>query len=295
MSRKGAEGFERYYGEVYGARWTELRSALLSPVQQVSRINPFTSSESIRRRAPDKARLRLFGRDVVADRIEPAADPDGRLDVYVMDPASIAPAVALEVQAEDDVLDLCAAPGGKSLILAENLALQSPSGRLTSNELSDRRRARLRGVLESYLPREALERIRVTGHDGTKWCLHETDAYDKILLDAPCSGERHLLADPGEMKLWSPARSKNLAIRQYALLASAHRVVRAGGRIVYSTCSISPLENDAVIAKLLKKRPGECQVISGACELGEPTEHGWMIFPDRTGYGPMYFSVLERV
>jgi len=149
-------------------------------------------------------------------------------------------------------------------------------------------------VLEDYLPRDVLARVRVTGHDGAKWCLHETEAFDRVLLDAPCSGERHLLENPEELKVWSPARSKNLSVRQYALLASAHAVVRVGGRIVYSTCSISPLENDAVIARLLKKRPGEVAVRKPSYELGEPTEHGWMILPDRSGFGPIYHAVLER-
>jgi 16S rRNA C967 or C1407 C5-methylase (RsmB/RsmF family) len=209
-----------------------------------------------------------------------------------MDPASIFPAAALEVRDGDEVADFCAAPGGKSLILTESLRT---GGRLVANELSDGRRARLRAVLHDYLPEDVLSRVRVTGHDATRWCLYETEAYDRILLDAPCSGERHLLANGEEIAQWSPARSKNLAVRQYALLASALAVVRVGGRIVYSTCSLSNLENDAVIARLMKKRAGEARVVRMEFALGEPTENGWVILPDRTGYGPIYFSILERV
>jgi 5-methylcytosine rRNA methyltransferase NSUN4 len=220
-------------------------------------------------------------------------DASGLMTTYVMDPASIYPAVALGVQPGEEILDMCAAPGGKSLILAEML---EGEGRLVSNELSDRRRARLRAVIEDYVPRDWIAaHSTVTGHDGTRWCLHETEAFDRILLDAPCSGERHLLADPTEMNQWSPARSKNLAVRQYALLASALQVVRHGGRIVYSTCSISPIENDAVIARLLKRREGEAVVRPLSFEIGESTEHGWQILPDRGGFGPIYLAALERV
>jgi 16S rRNA C967 or C1407 C5-methylase (RsmB/RsmF family) len=127
--------------------------------------------------------------------------------------------------------------------------------------------------------------------------LYETEAFDRVLVDAPCSGERHLLANKSELEVWSPARSKNLAVRQYALLASALAVVKRGGRVVYSTCSISPLENDGVVAKLLKKRPGEVRILKpeGLSDKTEPTEHGAIVLPDRDGRGPIYFSVIERV
>ena len=291
-SRKGPEGFESFYASIYGERWEILRVSLSAPVLQVSRINRFSDPAKLMARGETIPRGVLAGAEVLKTKIEPQFDSNSLLDVYIMDAASIFAAAALEVQDGDEVLDLCAAPGGKSLILAERMG---ETGRLTCNELSDRRRGRLRGVLGDYLPEAILARTNVTGHDGTRWCLHETEAYDRILLDAPCSGERHLINSPEEMKLWSPARSKNLAIRQYSLLASSLAVVRLGGRIVYSTCSISPLENDAVISRLLKKREGEARVVKSEFEIGESTEHGWTILPDQTGYGPIYFSILEKL
>lgn len=282
---------------------------LLKP-KQVARPNAFASRSAVESRFDGVSPAEFAGRDafILADRFETRRDPEMNLaDFYVLDPASIFPAVALDVQEGDEVADLCAAPGGKSLILAESLwssqlgnssadTLIAPKpGRLVANELSDPRRGRLRAVIEDYLPMSVRENIRVTGHDATRWCLYETDAYDRILLDAPCSGERHLLANQEEMNHWSPARSKNLAVRQYALLASALAVVRSGGRIVYSTCSLSNLENDLVIARLLKKREGEARVLKQTFEIGEPTEHGWMILPDSTGFGPIYFASLERL
>jgi 5-methylcytosine rRNA methyltransferase NSUN4 len=276
MAKKGSAGFDEYYAEVYGSRWPRLKSALLQPVTQVARTNRFAKDN---------------------DQSPVVTDSAGLLSHYVMDPASIFAAAALEVQAGDQVLDLCAAPGGKSLILAEALAEQ---GELVCNEMSDRRRARLRAVLEDYLPKDLLSRVRVTGHDGAKWCLYEQEAFDRILVDAPCSGERHLLENREELELWSPARSKNLAVRQYALLASAHAVLRKGGRMVYSTCSISPVENDAVIARLLKKRAGEVEVVRPQpyTEIGEATEYGRIILPDSadelSGIGPIFFCVLQK-
>jgi len=295
VSRKGLEGFETAMGAVHGARWPALREALLSPVKQVARVNSFAKPD-VASLAGDHRVIEFLGRpaiELAAGERWSLEASQGLMTTYVMDPASIFPAVALEVSEGDEVLDMCAAPGGKSLILAESVGGE---GRLVSNELSDKRRGRLRAVLEDYIPRVWLDQhSRVTGHDGTRWCLHETESFDRILLDAPCSGERHLLADPTEMAQWSPARSKNLAVRQYSLLVSALQVVRHGGRIVYSTCSISPVENDAVIARLLKKREGEAVVKPLAFEIGEATEHGWQILPDTTGYGPIYLAALERL
>jgi 16S rRNA C967 or C1407 C5-methylase (RsmB/RsmF family) len=301
LSRKGPEGFQSFYSALYGARWPLLRESLLSKPQQVARPNAFASVAAIEKRVSENllSKNSFAGHDafLLQDRFETRATEGGVADFYVLDPASIFPAVALDVQPGDEVADLCAAPGGKSLILAESLWKNSKSptsGRLVANELSDPRRARLRAVIGDYVPSEVREKIRVTGHDATRWCLYETEAYDRILLDAPCSGERHLLANSEEMNQWSPARSKNLAVRQYALLASALAVVRVGGRIVYSTCSLSNLENDNVIARLLKKRAGEARVVKRDFEIGEPTEHGWMILPDTTGFGPIYFAIIER-
>lgn len=300
MAKRGPEAFHEYYQGIYGSRWQDLKESLLSPVRQVARINKFADQNQVETRAQGFPRTEFAGCEVLLlaekfkdeSRFQPATDYHNLFDFYFMDPASIFAAAALEPRDGDEILDMCAAPGGKSLILAERMGA---NGRLISNEISDKRRGRLRAVIEDYLPEEIRSRVKITGHDAGRWCLHETEAFDRILVDAPCSGERHLLNDVAEMKQWSPARSKNLAIRQYSLLASALAVVRPGGRIVYSTCSISPLENDAIISRLLKKRAGEARVLSPRLEIGEPTEHGWMILPDRTGFGPIYFCALERI
>jgi 16S rRNA C967 or C1407 C5-methylase (RsmB/RsmF family) len=142
--------------------------------------------------------------------------------------------------------------------------------------------------------------MRVTGFDATQWCLHQKEAFDCILLDVPCSSERHVLIDSKELARWTPARSKNLAARQWAILASALEVVKVGGIIVYSTCSISPQENDEVLKKLDKKRGGRFEWIrfqNSELPVGvERTDHGYQLFPDRVaGIGPIFWSVLKRI
>jgi 16S rRNA C967 or C1407 C5-methylase (RsmB/RsmF family) len=209
-----------------------------------------------------------------------------------MDPASVIVARALEVKNGDRVLDMCAAPGGKTLILAEALKNQ---GEIFANDLSPERRDRLKKVIQQYKPPNNRDRVWVTGKDVLQFGLREPSSFDKVLLDAPCSGERHVLENKKAQEEWSPRRGENLATRQYALLCAALLAVKPGGRIVYSTCSINPAENDGVIDKLLRKKKDAAKVIPVEThELGEKTSHGCIFLPDQCGFGPLYYTVLER-
>jgi len=212
---------------------------------------------------------------------------------YHLDQASFLAAQALAPKEGEGVLDLCAAPGGKSLALA---GMMNFRGSLTSNDRSATRRGRLKRVLKESLPEIHKLEITVTGHDAAKWLLHETSCYDKVLLDAPCSSEEHLLQNPKYLKDWKPGRTKKLAQTQYAMLLSALEVVKPEGLILYSTCSISPLENDGVVSRAMKKRPGRMALQDVTLPWGEKTDFGWEIFPDKSeGRGPIYLSLIKRL
>jgi 16S rRNA C967 or C1407 C5-methylase (RsmB/RsmF family) len=214
------------------------------------------------------------------------------LNVYIMDPASVIVARALEVQEGDRVLDMCAAPGGKTLILIEGLKV---SGEIFANDLSSERRDRLKKVIQQYVPRNIRDRVWITGKDGVQFGLKEPGSFDRILLDAPCSGERHILENKKALEEWGPRRGEHLANRQYSLLCAALLAVKPGGRIVYSTCSINPDENDGVIHKLLKKKKDQVHLVPQETHsLGEKTEYGISFLPDRCGFGPLYYSVIEK-
>lgn len=93
---------------------------------------------------------------------------------------------------------------------------------------------------------------------------------------------------------WSVQRSKTLAKRQYGLLCAAILAAKAGGRVVYSTCSLSPFENDEVIARLLERKADQVEVQITPSAMGEATRFGHQIRPDRhQGWGPMYWCVLK--
>ncbi len=257
----GEQRFEQYYGELYGSRWPNLRDALLQET------NPISLSDELK-------------------------------SPYYMDKASILAASMLPISENNEVLDMCAAPGGKTLTIALRL---KGTGSLVSNDRSAARRNRLLKVLDDCLPPEYRSVVKVTGHDSTTWSLHEREAYDRILLDAPCSSERHVLTDRAALSIWSPNRPKQLAIQQFAMLAAALDAVRPGGYILYSTCSICRLENELVMEKLCKKRSGLFEEVDmlelrpDLGELSEPLDHGRIVLPDsHDGAGPLYFCLLRK-
>lgn len=252
---KGPEGFDRFYRDMYGPRWDDLHKAL-------------------------------------AEEPKAIAFTDGLTKPYFLDYGSFLAASSLETAPGETVLDLCAAPGGKSLVLAAGL---SGRGRLVCNDRSAGRRKRLLSVLDEHLPPEERRIVTVTGHDAARWCLYEQNAYDKVLADVPCSSERHIVRSPKHLNQWSPARTKHLAVQAYAILASAVRTLKPGGLLVYSTCTVSEHENDGVIRKLIKKFPDGVDIDIPATGPGSVTSFGRIILPDTDGgNGPMYICRLRK-
>lgn len=296
------KNFNDHFSKIYENRWPSLLEALQKKEMHFARWNYFVKEK------PSKEKMTAYGLGKETEvnecfqvmmQSEILRNHDGLLSYYIMDPGSILAAQALRVQPGDKVLDLCAAPGGKTLILAEALA---GNGELIANEFSVSRRERLKKVIQQYVPRNIREHIWVTGYEGARWASQQKDCFDKILVDAPCSGERHLLENSKELAEWNPSRSRHLAQRQYALLAGALLALKKNGRLVYSTCSISPTENDGVIAKLIKKKGELFRLIklenndlSPISTVGEPTEFGRIFLPDKKGWGPIYFCVLEKI
>src|SRR5688572_30656865 len=292
---KGELGFARHYAALFGERWVPLRQALVEASPKVLRVNAFATESARQRDTRDLFPLPevpgCFRLETAADRITLGDDSGGLSSAYVMDAASVLAARALEVAPGEDVVDLCAAPGGKALVLLEALG---ESGSLTLNDRSRRRSVRLRAVLRQYVPASVVERVKLTNHDARRWGLYHPEAHDAILLDAPCSSERHVLCDAAELARWSPSRIQRLAADQYAMLASAATALKPGGRLVYSTCALAPEENDGVIARLLKKARHGLVTSRVHAPMGEATQHGWQIHPDRHGAGPIYFCKLTK-
>jgi len=185
-------------------------------------------------------------------------------------------------------------------------------GRLVCNESSKNRFYRLRRVLEGFLSPELLAQsghqpVFVTNSDAATGsgppplAIQRLGPFDKVLVDAPCTSDRHL-AHQGTIALskWAAGAVKANAERQLELLRCAGQLVKRGGVILYVTCALSSVENDGVVAKFLKKSGDTFEAESvdntkfpvTGCEQ---TEHGTLFMPDRSSYGPIYFARLRRL
>lgn len=288
------EKFQQHFKSVYADRWPALYQALLEKETQVARRSLWTTDNlQTGTQLFNQEDSRLFDCECLdADFAAQRCGEESLLTHYVMDPASVLAARSLPLKTSDRVLDMCAAPGGKTLILLQQL---SEGGELIANDLSADRRERLKKVIQQYVPRDVRNQVWVKGQDAVQYGLKEADAFDAVLLDAPCSGERHVLENQKAIAEWSVKRSQNLAIRQYSMLCAALLAVKSNGYILYSTCSISPLENDEVIQKLIKKKSDSFEVIeTQPSQFLEATRFGQIALPDKCGFGPLYFCLLRK-
>ena len=262
----GEAGFNDYYSKLFGERWPSVKESF--------------SLES------DYAEWKAGGEKS-----------------YFLDSASVRAAVSLPLENANDILDLCAAPGGKTLVLASNM---SENAKLLSNERSPERKNRLLNTVRDCLPQKLQERVQVICKDGAVMCRANELSFDAILLDAPCSSERHVFNDEKYLSEWSQSRIKTLSMAQWALISSAWRMLKNDGFLLYSTCALSPDENDKNIEKLLKKFD-DVKILEPKISLNyknfcnsvlpdyEKTQFGAQILPDKSnGAGPLYFCLLQK-
>ncbi len=168
--------------------------------------------------------------------------------VYFQEPSAMSAATLLAPEKGDRVLDLCAAPGGKSTQLAAAL---DGTGLIWSNEIVKSRANILLGNFE----RSGIKNGVVSNADPESLCTQLEGYFDKVLVDAPCSGEGMIRRDPKALDEWSIEHTLSCATRQLKILDSAKKALRPGGILVYSTCTFSREENEGVIEAFLKENP----------------------------------------
>ncbi|KAM9324611.1 5-cytosine rRNA methyltransferase NSUN4 [Gastrophryne carolinensis] len=336
--------FDTTYSMQFGALWPSIRVALLSEQKYGALLNNFSSSEAVIGRLaslnaadflseasramaepPEKMTDEggASGQEIVTllntstlscftfphgdiSRFpSPRADTLGLLEYYLMDAASLLPVLALDVQPDHSVLDLCAAPGGKTLaMLMHNCRF------LAANDLSVSRTNRLRRVLQSYLPHplRSEDRVCITSHNGAEWPEH--GMYDRVLVDAPCTADRHSLLEE-ENNIFTRTRMKErhlLPALQTQLLLAGLNAVTPGGVVVYATCSLSQLQNEFVVERALELAASEYriratveelrpfrQIFSNTFHFYNHCRIGELVIPHLTAnFGPMYFCRLRR-
>lgn len=188
---------------------------------------------------------------------------------YIQEPSAMAPVELLSVVPGDRVLDLCAAPGGKSTQIAAKLA---GSGLLITNDLHPDRTKALAKNVEMYGVRNAI----VLNEKPERIAEAFPEFFTKILIDAPCSGEGMFRKDEDMLKYWEESSPLKYADMQQEILASAAKMLSPGGRLVYSTCTFSPEENEGMIAAFLKDHSEFSVVPIGDSEWFSAGEAQWL-------------------
>lgn len=168
---------------------------------------------------------------------------------FIQNAASWLPVLALDPKAGEFILDVCAAPGGKTSHIA---ARTNNQARIWANDNSRPRLAKM----QANLARLGANIERFTLFDAAQLARKlEGEQFDKILLDAPCSGEGLMHYDRDkDFATWSPAQIKRLQQLQKRIITQAWQLLKPGGTLVYSTCTMAPEENEAVVDYLLRTR-----------------------------------------
>lgn len=207
---------------------------------------------------------------------------------YAQEPSAASAVTVLDPQPGEKILDLCAAPGGKSTQIA---ALLEGRGLLWSNEYV-RSRA---NILLSNLERIGARNAVVSCCHPEKLCTALAGFFDRVLVDAPCSGEGLFRREEQAVLDWSEKHVEACAVRQLAILESAASAVRTDGLLVYSTCTFSQEENEGVISSFLERHPdfepAECKVSFGRPGALQCTHR---IFPMDGGEGHFVAAMRRR-
>lgn len=167
---------------------------------------------------------------------------------YIQEPSAMIPASILPVEKGDKVLDLCAAPGGKATELASKL---NGTGLLVANDISVSRAMALAKNLQMAGTRNAV----VTAETPENLSRQLGEFFDKILIDAPCSGEGMFRRDPHMVKDWLEHGPEYYAGVQRQILDHAWEMLKPGGKLVYSTCTFSTIEDEGMIQWFLDNHP----------------------------------------
>lgn len=173
---------------------------------------------------------------------------------YIQEASSMLPPEVLDVHPGDIVLDVASAPGSKTTQMS---AIMGNKGTIVANEPET---SRIK-AMASNLERLGVANVVYTQKDGRAFSQYFPNFFDKILLDAPCGGEGTIRKDPHALEFWNQKRVDSFGTLQWTLIEQAFRALKPGGEMVYSTCTLSPEEDEDVLLALLKKFPENAEIV----------------------------------
>lgn len=246
------QAFENRMRDMLGDEFEAYLESYENPRQFGLRVNPLkTTEEELKKRTSfhlDSIPWTSHGYFYEEEDM-PARHPYYTAGLYyIQEPSAMTPATRLQVEPGDRVLDLCAAPGGKATALGAALEGQ---GVLVANDISNARAKALLRNLEMF----GISNAFVTNEIPGKLAENFEGFFDKIMVDAPCSGEGMFRKDPEVMKTWNEERPEYFAKLQKDILKNAVKMLRPGGKLLYSTCTFAPVENEGSISWVLENCP----------------------------------------
>ncbi|GMH39645.1 hypothetical protein BSKO_07543 [Bryopsis sp. KO-2023] len=185
---------------------------------------------------------------------------------------SMIPPLFLDVKPEHDVLDMCASPGSKTFQILEMLHMDPqvpPTGLVVANDL-DYQRCNL---LTHQIKRMCSPNIMVTSHDATQFPTRKRFedenvlSFDRVLCDVPCTGDGTLRKSPEIWSQWTVGNGNAMHIQQLRITLKGCQALKVGGRLVYSTCSLNPIEDEAVVAEVIRRTQGAMQLVDVSDKL----------------------------
>lgn len=244
------QDFKDRMKEMLGDAYEAFEKSYEKEKYQSLRINPLkTEKERFLKEAPFHLQEILWCEEgfYYSSQDAPGKHPYHEAGVYyIQEPSAMAPAVYLEAQPGERILDLCGAPGGKSTQIATKMKGQ---GMFVCNEIHPARAKILSENIERLGIKNAVVLNETPGHLAEVFSKY----FDKILVDAPCSGEGMFRKNEDACKEWSLDNVKLCASRQDEILDYAAAMLKPGGRIVYSTCTFAPAENEGSIYRFLER------------------------------------------
>jgi 16S rRNA (cytosine967-C5)-methyltransferase len=207
--------------------------------------------------------------------------------IYLQDEASQLVSHILNAQAGERVLDACAAPGSKTTHVA---SLTRDSAFIVAGDMHEHR---LRTVLEAC-ERQRLASVKVVAHNAEVALPFTAQSFDRVLVDAPCTGTGTLRRNPEIRWRISQPDIADLAERQRRILFNASRMVRPCGRLVYSTCSVEPEENEEVVRAFLLETPSFRQIRAEGHTTHLSSEAAIRTWPHREGTDGFFIAAFER-
>lgn len=209
---------------------------------------------------------------------------------YLQEPSAMTPASRLPIEEGDYVLDMCAAPGGKATELGSRLG---GTGLLVANDISS---SRARALLKN-LEMAGIPNFYVCSESSEKLESHFTGFFDKVLIDAPCSGEGMFRRDGKMIRYWEERGPEGYMDIQRELLLRGSRMLRPGGKLLYSTCTFSKKEDEDAISWLLKENPSmhliEAESYEGFSK-GKGLTKCVRIFPHKMPGEGHFLALLEK-